>query len=138
MGAADERMQLRCAVRPSPLALQRGSSNCERALAARLGATWHSGTNRERVERTLLSTTAAATSLEPRTAVQGPAHTESGFDRQKLSHLRGTRGDVEAGNTPLPSRIFYLEKSTVKIWLGSHIFTVFFQGPKGPKGPMGA
>ena len=32
MGEAAERMQLRCTVRPSPLASQRSASNCERAL----------------------------------------------------------------------------------------------------------
>ena len=54
-------------------------------------------TNRERVERTLLSTTAAATSLEPRTAVRGPAHSDSGFYRQKLSpHLSPHRTSIAA------------------------------------------
>ena len=86
MGAAAERMQLRCTVRLSPLASQRGSSNCERALTARLGATpgtggsnraW--GAQRERVERTLPSTTAAARSIDPRAAVRCPVHTESGL-----------------------------------------------------------
>ena len=39
MGAASERMQLRCPMKPSPLASQRCSNKCEQALAARLGAT---------------------------------------------------------------------------------------------------
>ena len=43
MGAAAERMQLRCTVGPSPLASQRRSSSCEGALAARLGGPLHLG-----------------------------------------------------------------------------------------------
>ena len=43
VGAAAERSQLRCTVKPSPLASQRSFRNCERALAARLGATPKTG-----------------------------------------------------------------------------------------------
>jgi len=95
MGAAAERMQLRCAVKSNPMASHKSACICERALAARFRATpgtggpnraW--GTQRERVERTLLSTTAAASSLERRAVVQGPAHTESGLCRQQLSPHR--------------------------------------------------
>ena len=73
MRAAAERIQQRCAVTPSPLASQRESINCKRALVARLGATpgtegsnraW--GAQRERVERTLLSKTARYSSQERR------------------------------------------------------------------------
>ena len=84
MGAAAERVQLHCAVRPSPLASQRSSSNCERALAARLRATPGTGgsnrargAQRERVGRTLLSPTAAASSLKVRSGNSMPcAHRE--------------------------------------------------------------
>jgi len=40
MGASALRMQLRCAVRPSPLASQRGFSNCEQALARSFTWDW--------------------------------------------------------------------------------------------------
>ena len=89
MGAGTEHLELRCAVGPSPLASARGISNCSWSLAARLGATpgaWWA--QRERVESTLLSTTTAASSLEPRAAVRGPARTESGLCRQHLSPHR--------------------------------------------------
>ena len=95
MGAAAKRMQLRCAVKSNPMASPKSASICEWALAARLRATpgtggsnraW--GTQRERVERTLLSTTAAASSLERRAAVRGPTRTESGLCRQQLSPHR--------------------------------------------------
>jgi len=104
MGAAAERMQLRCAVRPSPLASQKSSSNCERALAARLGATpgtggsnraW--GAQRERVERTLLSTTTAASSLESRAAIRNP-----GFETKNPGTVKIWLGDGAPFLSPPP------------------------------------
>ena len=113
IGADAERMQLRCTMRPSLLASPEGSGfACGPWLR---GSDLHL-TNRERVWGVIqvtLSTTAAASSLEPRAAAGGYAHTERGFCRQKLSpHDPTPYPSPQRESTSIQKK----SSNTVKIW----------------------